>query len=194
MDLAILSLKMSQKFYFALMKMNPNVATRLMAGTTKLLEAHCFRIVRPLALVYIMERLSLPDVRRTMKLMKVMKNVEQRLKWWICQRFAGNLVPTTLSGRKYFQNHSFWLNSNIFAFLKTIFSSIYLYSTASTSDAVYIIGGFRETETGSSNSLIAHFRNDKWNQDGTLIKGRYGHESITIGEKTMIFGGYTWGQ
>ena len=87
-----------------------------------------------------------------------------------------------------------FINSNIFAFLKNIFSSIYLYSTASTSDAVYIIGGLRETETGNSNSLIAHFRNDKWNHDGTLIKGRYGHESITIGEKTMIFGGSTWGK
>ena len=78
--------------------------------------------------------------------------------------------------------------------VKYILSSIYLYSTASTSDAIYIIGGLRNTETGNSNSLIAHYRNDKWNQDGTLKKGRYGHKSITIGEKTMIFGGYTWGK
>ena len=167
------------------MKMNQN------AGSwSKLLVAHPFLIEWHLVLGYITEKLSLPAVKKTMKMMK---NVEQRLKWWICQRFAGNLVQITLLGRTYCQNHKFWQNR---AFCNSsFFSSIYLYSTASTSDAVYIIGGFRETETGSlDNSLITHFRNDKWNQDGTLIKGRYGHESITIGEKTMIFGGSTWGK
>lgn len=46
-----------------------------------------------------------------------------------------------------------------------VFSSIYRYSTASTSDAAYIIGG---RYTGD---VIAEFKNNQWRQLGKLVKG-----------------------
>ena len=76
MDLAILSLKIRQRSYFALMKLNQNVATHLMASISKLLEAHHFHIEGQLVLVIIMEKPSQPAVR----CMKNMKSVDQRLK------------------------------------------------------------------------------------------------------------------
>ena len=65
-----------------------------------------------------------------------------------------------------------------------IFSRIEYYSTAATSDAAYIIGG-RYTQ-----DIIAEFRNNQWRQVGSLKKGRYGHGSISLGDQTMIIGGY----
>ena len=59
------------------MKMNQSVATHSMVDTTKLLVAHPFLIERQPVLVVITEKLSQPAV---MKTMKMMKNVEQRLK------------------------------------------------------------------------------------------------------------------
>ena len=76
MDLAIHSLKIRQRSYFALMKLNQNVATHLMAMISKLLKAHHFLIEGQLVLVIIMEKLSRPAVRN----MKNMKSVDQRLK------------------------------------------------------------------------------------------------------------------
>ena len=64
-----------------------------------------------------------------------------------------------------------------------MFSYIAQYSTANSPDAAYILGGFY-TQT-----LVAEFRNDKWTQLDYLNNGRYGHESITVGTRTMIVGG-----
>ena len=61
------------------------------------------------------------------------------------------------------------------------------YSTASTSEAAYIIGG-RYTP-----DIIAEFRNNSWRQMGTLAKGRMGHGSITLNGETMVIGGVTTG-
>ena len=61
------------------------------------------------------------------------------------------------------------------------------YSTASTLEAAYIIGGY------DTQDLIAEFKNDAWRQLGTLAKGRYGHGSITLGAETMVIGGDRWG-
>ena len=72
-----------------------------------------------------------------------------------------------------------------FQLTKTIFSYFYAYSTASTDDAAYIIGGADIYNT------IAEFRNNQWRNLGSLTKGRYYHGSITIGQETMIIGGYT---
>ena len=66
----------------------------------------------------------------------------------------------------------------------SIFSYIYHYSTASTSEAAYIIGG---TDT---KDIIAEFRNYSWRQMGTLAKGRHSHGSITLNGETMVIGGY----
>ena len=58
------------------------------------------------------------------------------------------------------------------------------YSTANSPDAAYIIGGLH------TQNLVAEFRDDKWTQLDDLNKGRFGHGSITIGDRTMIVGGY----
>ena len=67
-----------------------------------------------------------------------------------------------------------------------IFSYIAYYSTASTSEAAYIIGGYPNTP-----QIIAEFRSNSWRQMGTLAKGRYGHGSITLNGETMVIGGKT---
>jgi len=59
------------------------------------------------------------------------------------------------------------------------------YSTASTANAAYIIGGYYTKE------VIAEFKNDAWRQLGTLTRGRYGHASITLSDETMVIGGYS---
>ena len=66
-----------------------------------------------------------------------------------------------------------------------IFSQIWGYSTASTSEAAYIIGG-----TYTKN-IIAEFKNDSWRQVGTLAKGRHAHGTIQLGDEVMVIGGYT---
>ena len=68
-----------------------------------------------------------------------------------------------------------------------IFSRISHYSTASTSEAAYIIGGV------GARDIIAEFRNDSWRQIGTLAKGRVAHGSITLNGETMVIGGDTAG-
>jgi len=64
-----------------------------------------------------------------------------------------------------------------------IFSSIRGYSTASTSEAAYIIGG------GWTRNIIAEFKNDSWRQLGTLAKGRRHHGTIRLGDEVMVIGG-----
>ena len=66
-----------------------------------------------------------------------------------------------------------------------IFSLIRAYSTASTSEAAYIIGG------ANTRDIIAQFKNDVWSQFGTLAKGRYYHGSISLGNEFMVIGGYS---
>ena len=67
-----------------------------------------------------------------------------------------------------------------------IFSRIYSYSTASTSEAAYIIGGIY------TRNIIAEFKNDSWRRMGTLAKGRYGHETIQLENEVMVIGGYSY--
>ena len=59
------------------------------------------------------------------------------------------------------------------------------YSTASTDDAAFIIGGFDVYAT------IAEFRNNQWRKLGSLNKGRRFHGSITVEQETMIIGGWS---
>merc|ERR1712150_66054 len=68
------------------------------------------------------------------------------------------------------------------------FTSSYIinYSTASTSEAAYIIGGFYTP------NIIAEFRDGSWRQMGTLAKGRWRHGSITLNGEIMVIGGYTY--
>ena len=64
------------------------------------------------------------------------------------------------------------------------FSSIRYYSTASTSDAAYIIGGYY------TKSVVAEFKDNQWRQLDNLNKGRYHHGSLSVGDQTIIIGGY----
>ena len=66
-----------------------------------------------------------------------------------------------------------------------ILRSIQRYSTASTSEAAYIIGGWH------TRSIIAEFKNDAWSQLGTLGKGRAYHGSISLGNEFMVIGGWS---
>ena len=66
----------------------------------------------------------------------------------------------------------------------TLLSRISSYSTASSPDAAYIIGGYHTP------NLVAELRDDKWTQLNDLNKGRRNHGSITVGARTMIVGGY----
>ena len=64
-----------------------------------------------------------------------------------------------------------------------ILSEIRGYSTVSTSEVAYIIGG---AHTGE---IIAQFKNDAWSQFGTLAMGRAWHGSIALGNEFMVIGG-----
>ena len=67
----------------------------------------------------------------------------------------------------------------------TIFSFISSYSTVSTSEAAYFIGGYHTQD------IIAEFKNDSWRQMGTLSKARFVHGSFIIGDSFMVIGGWT---
>ena len=62
------------------------------------------------------------------------------------------------------------------------------YSTAATSDAAYVIGGYQD---GSYSTTIAEFKNNQWRKLGDLTQGRQHHGSISVGFRTMVVGGYT---
>ena len=75
-----------------------------------------------------------------------------------------------------------WQNGTDYPFSS---SRIYRYSTASTTDAAYIIGG-RYTQ-----NVIAEYKDDQWRKLPPLQQGRQQHTSISFGSDTMIFGGST---
>ena len=60
---------------------------------------------------------------------------------------------------------------------------MYGYSTTSTDDAAFIIGGI------DVYNAVAEFRNNQWRKIGSLTKGRVYHGSIKVGQETMVIGG-----
>ena len=66
--------------------------------------------------------------------------------------------------------------------------SVGYYSTASSNEAVYIIGGFNGGDP--YDSTIAKFMDNNWSKVGELNAGRYAHSSITYNEETIILGGF----
>ena len=60
---------------------------------------------------------------------------------------------------------------------------MYYYTTASTSEAAYIIGG------AYVESTIAEFKNFAWRKLPPMLHPRTIHAAITIGDETMIIGG-----
>ena len=75
--------------------------------------------------------------------------------------------------------NSFWY----FNFLR-----ISCYTTASTDESVFIIGGYTKG-TPDVTSRIAEYKNGKWIDGGNLAQARYGHGAITSESKTLIIGG-----
>ena len=61
---------------------------------------------------------------------------------------------------------------------------LYQYSTASTPEATYIIGGGPRWRQS-----ITEFKYDQWKKVGELFHGRMNHGSITLGSQTLIIGG-----
>ena len=64
---------------------------------------------------------------------------------------------------------------------------IAFYSTAQTSDSAYVIGG-----QGTKN-IVARYNTDNlptWKKLGDLKRGRYGHGSIVVENKIVVFGGW----
>ena len=82
----------------------------------------------------------------------------------------------------------FW--SDIQKFSYSIFR-LQEYATASTSDAVYIIGGYTGCWSKSRLSTIAEFKDGRWRRAGNLANSRIKHGAITLGSLTMVVGGYT---
>ena len=68
---------------------------------------------------------------------------------------------------------------------RSLLRKLYGYSTASTSDAAYIIGGDKTRD------VIAEFKNDAWRNLGSLVKPRDSQSSISLNGETMIIGGFT---
>ena len=58
------------------------------------------------------------------------------------------------------------------------------YSTASTIDAAYIIGGLY------TENRVVEFKDNQWRQIGNLVKGRSHQGSLSIGDQTIIIGGF----
>ena len=61
------------------------------------------------------------------------------------------------------------------------------YSTSSTAQATYIIGGYSSPDRLDT---IAEFKNNQWSKLGSLSNARWHHGSIRVGDLTMIIGGY----
>ena len=72
-----------------------------------------------------------------------------------------------------------------FLLLKLILRRISHYSSAETSSAVYIIGGFHTA------NVVAQYRDDQWHRLNDLNEARSGLHSIVIGNELLMIGGKT---
>ena len=65
---------------------------------------------------------------------------------------------------------------------------IAFYSTTETADTAYIIGGQQ-----MYSNIVAQYNDDNaspWQRLSNLNRGRYGHGSILVGDKTLVIGGW----
>ena len=65
------------------------------------------------------------------------------------------------------------------------FNGIFAYSTISTVDAIYIIGGGYRPMS----QIIVEFKNGRWHRMRNLNRPRDSHGSISVDGLTMIIGG-----
>ncbi len=61
---------------------------------------------------------------------------------------------------------------------------------ASTSEAIFIIGG--RTSYSTDSTTIAEYRDGSWSNVGDLKQNRLMHSSIVMGSKIMTVGGWTY--
>ena len=83
------------------------------------------------------------------------------------------------------------IQRNFSNFLNQIHFRIAYYSTASTDESAFIIGGYTSVSP-SIISIIAEYKNGSWKNVGNLVQARYGHGAITSGSTTMVVGGYPY--
>ena len=72
-----------------------------------------------------------------------------------------------------------------FLLVKLILRRISHYSSAETSSAVYIIGGYYTA------NVVAQYRDDQWYRLNDLNEPRRGQRSIVIGNELLMIGGET---
>ena len=71
-------------------------------------------------------------------------------------------------------------------------SLISRYTTVSTSNAIFIIGGQKEVDQAVDKDIsdtIYQFKDDVWSLARNLNKKRCWHASIAVGDEVMILGG-----
>ena len=68
--------------------------------------------------------------------------------------------------------------------------SISSYTSVSSRDAVFILGGWNNN-LNSCVPTIARFKNEKWEKIGDLKTARCGHGAVKYGPNYMIFGGWS---
>ena len=75
------------------------------------------------------------------------------------------------------------------------FSFISYYSTVSTIDSAYLIGGCTDfvSSPGCSeySTAIVRYIDNEWARVGDLRTGRYKHRSLLVGNRAYIVGGHT---
>ena len=112
-------------------------------------------------------------------------NIIQRLKKWIWNQESGNgcikRIILFIQGRLPISKLQYFI----------YIVRIFCYSTASTETAAYFIGG--EDVGGQYLSTIAEFKDDEWRRVGDLVKARSSPSAISIGDETVIMGGYALG-
>ena len=111
-----------------------------------------------------------------------------KLNLWIWIIWYGAMALTFRLPRKFvplFRNFSL---KTINSLLKFKYRIICQYSTVSTSEAAYIIGGVLPQKI--TGDIIAEFKNDSLHRFGTISKGRANHGSISIGNQFMVIGGW----
>ena len=65
----------------------------------------------------------------------------------------------------------------------TLFRRISHYSTAQTSDAVFVLGGYYTA------NVAAEYKNDQWRKLDDLQQPRRGHRSVVIENQLISIGG-----
>lgn len=90
------------------------------------------------------------------------------------------IIPITLRESEILSSKSFDFFS-----MDLNFNGIFAYSTTSTADAAYIIGGGFHPMS----QIIVEFKNGRWHRLRNLNRPRDSHGSISVDGLTMIIGG-----